>query len=137
LEYTPGTQASFSKTITEADVSNFSGLTGDFSPLHLDAEFSRQTRYGRRIVQPMLAAGLISAVMNTRLPGPCAIPLSHHIEFLDPIFIGDTLTAQVEVLAWQPEKNLITLKTSCRNQDSRQVVAGQAVMMILKEVMIP
>jgi acyl dehydratase len=69
------------------------------------------------------------------LPGPGAICLSQQIEYLGPIFIGDTITAVVEVTAWQPEKHLITLKTTCNNQDSRQVITGQAVMMFLKEVM--
>ena len=135
LDFAVGAQASFTKTITDADVSLFAGLTGDFSPLHMDAVFAQRTRYGRRTAQPMLAGGLISAVLDTQLPGPYAVCLSQHIEFLIPIYIGDTLTAQVEVVSWLPEKKLITLKTCCTNQEARQVVTGQAVLMMLKEVM--
>ena len=130
----PGSRASFTKTITEADVTTLAGVTGDFNPLHVDAEYARQTRYGQRTAHPLLASGLISAVLNTRLPGPGAICLSQQIEYLGPIFIGDTITAVVEVTAWQPEKHLITLKTTCSNQDARQVLTGQAVLMFLKEV---
>jgi len=131
----PGSRASFAKTITEADVTTLAGVTGDFNPLHVDAEFARRTRYHQRTAHPMLASGLISAVLNTRLPGPGTICLSQQIEYLGPIFIGDTITAEVEVTSWLPEKNLITLRTTCSNQDARQVITGQAVMMVLKEVM--
>jgi len=132
--YIPGSRASFSKTIMEADVTTIAGVTGDFDPLHMDAEYARQTRYGRRTAHPLLASGLILAVLHNRLPGPGAICLSQQVEYLSPIFIGDTITAQVEVLAWQPEKYLVTMKTTCSNQDARQVLTGQAVLMFLKEV---
>jgi 3-hydroxybutyryl-CoA dehydratase len=125
-----GQRASFSKTLTEADVSSFAGLIGDFNPIHVDAEYARKTRFGRRVAQGMLAGGLISAVLSNKLPGPGAVYLSQQIEFLAPIFIGDTITACVEVLAWQPEKRLVTLRTECYNQDERQVITGQAVLLV-------
>jgi 3-hydroxybutyryl-CoA dehydratase len=125
-----GQRASFSKTVTEADVSSFAGLIGDFNPIHVDAEYARKTRFGRRVAQGMLAGGLISAVLGNKLPGPGAVYLSQQIEFLAPIFIGDTITASVEVLAWQPEKRLVTLRTDCHNQDERQVITGQAVLLV-------
>ena len=135
MRYPVGMKASFSKTVSEADVTSFAGLTGDFGALHVDAEYARRTRYGKRTAHEIMAAGLISAVLSTRLPGPGAVCLSQQLEFLAPIFIGDTITAQVEVTAWQPEKYILTLKTVCSNQDARQVVTGQAVLMLLKEVM--
>jgi 3-hydroxybutyryl-CoA dehydratase len=125
-----GQRATFSKTVTEADVSSFAGLIGDFNPIHVDAEYARKTRFGRRVAQGMLAGGLISAVLSNKLPGPGAVYLSQQIEFLAPIFIGDTITACVEILAWQPEKRLVTLRTECYNQDDRQVVTGQAVLLV-------
>lgn len=128
--FTLGQRASFTKTLTEADVSAFAGLVGDFDPLHVDAEYARKSRFGRRTVHGLLAAGLISAVLHNRLPGLGALYLNQQLEFLAPIFIGDTITAEVEVVAWQPEKHLITLKTNCVNQHARQVIAGQAVLMI-------
>jgi 3-hydroxybutyryl-CoA dehydratase len=130
---TPGSRACFSKTITEADVTSMAGITGDFDPLHMDAEYARRTRYGRRTAHPLLAAGLIMAVLHSRLPGPGAICLSQQLEYLEPIFIGDTLTAEVEVITFEPEKHLVIVKTTCRNQDARQVLTGQAALMFLKE----
>jgi 3-hydroxybutyryl-CoA dehydratase len=133
---TPGASDSFSKTITESDVATFAGLVGDFNPQHVDAEYARRSRLGRRTAHNMLAGGMISAVINTRLPGPGCTWLSQQLEFLAPIFIGDTLTARVEVIAWEPERRLVTLKTDCHNQDDRQVVAGQATL-IVPEVVEP
>ena len=125
-----GEQASFTKTVTEADVSTFAGMFGDFNPLHVDAEYARKSRFGRRIAHGMYSGGLISAVLGSRLPGPGAIYLSQQIEFLAPVFIGDTITAIAEVIGWQPEKRIITLKTDCLNQDQKQVVTGKAVLLV-------
>jgi len=125
-----GEQASFSKTVTETDVTTFAGLIGDFNPLHVDAEYARQSRFGRRIAHGMLAGGLISAALGNSLPGPGAIYLSQQLEFLAPVYIGDTITAVVEVIAWRSDKRIITLKTDCHNQHDKQVVTGKAVLMV-------
>jgi 3-hydroxybutyryl-CoA dehydratase len=127
-----GERASFSKTVTESDVTTFAGLIGDFNPLHVDAEYARQTRFGRRIAHGMFTGGLISAALGNRLPGPGSIYLSQQIEFLAPVYIGDTITATVEVVSWRPDKRIITLKTDCHNQHDKQVVTGQAVLLVDK-----
>lgn len=124
-----GQRASFTKTVTEADVSTFAGLIGDFNPLHVDAEYASRSRFGQRVAHGMLTGGLISAVLGNKLPGPGAIYLSQQIEFLAPVFIGDTITATVEVSAWRPDKRIITLKTDCYKQDGKQVVTGKAVLL--------
>ena len=129
-DFQVGEQASFTKTVTEADVTTFAGLIGDFNPLHVDAEYARKSRFGRRIAHGMFAGGLISAVLGNRLPGPGSIYLSQQIEFLAPVFIGDTITATAEVTEWRPDKWIITLKTDCLNQDQVQVVTGKAVLMV-------
>jgi 3-hydroxybutyryl-CoA dehydratase len=129
-----GKRASFRKTITESDVATFAGLVGDFNPQHVDEEYARQSRIGRRTAHGILAVGLISTVVNTRLPGPGCTWLSQQIEFLAPVFIGDTITAEVEVVSWESERRLLTLKTDCRNQEDRQVVAGQATLIVPVEL---
>jgi 3-hydroxybutyryl-CoA dehydratase len=125
-----GQQASFTKTVTEADLTTFAGLIGDFNPLHVNAEYARKSRFGQRVAHGMFTAGLISAVLGNKLPGPGAIYLSQQIEFLAPVFIGDTITATVEVSAWRPEKRIITLKTDAYNQTEKQVVTGKAVLLV-------
>jgi 3-hydroxybutyryl-CoA dehydratase len=136
-DYKVGQRASFSKTLTEADISAYSGLVGDFNPHHADAEFARRSKFGRRTVHEMLAGGLISSVLSNKLPGPTGLYLNQQLEFLAPVFIGDTITAIVEVTTWQPEKRLITLKTECINQEGRQVITGQAVLIIQDSLGFP
>jgi len=125
-----GQRDSFSKTVTEADVTTFAGLIGDFNPIHVDAEYARKSRFGRRVAHGMFTGGLISSVLGNKLPGPGAIYLSQQIEFLAPVYIGDTITATVEVSEWRPEKRIITLKTDAYNQDDKQVVTGKAVLLV-------
>jgi 3-hydroxybutyryl-CoA dehydratase len=125
-----GQQASFTKTVTESDVTTFAGLIGDFNPIHVDAEYARKSRFGRRVAHGIFTAGLISAVLGTKLPGPGAIYLSQQLEFLAPVYIGDTITAKVGVTSWRAEKRIITLKTDAYNQKERQVVTGKAVLLV-------
>ena len=125
-----GQRATFTKTVTESDVTTFAGLIGDFNPIHVDAEYARKSRFGQRVAHGMFTGGLISAVLGNKLPGPGAIYLSQQIEFLAPVFIGDTITATVEVSAWRPEKRIITLKTDAYNQAEEQVVTGKAVLLL-------
>lgn len=128
--FTVGEHASVSKTISEADVVLFAGVTGDFNPVHLDAEFAKGTRFGARIAHGMLSAGLISAVLGMKLPGPGAIYLGQEIKFLKPVFIGDTVTARVEVLEFDAEKRRLTAKTECSNQKSEVVLTGTAKLLV-------
>jgi 3-hydroxybutyryl-CoA dehydratase len=125
-----GQRAELTKTVTESDVTAFAGLIGDVNPIHVDEEYARKSRFGRRIAHGMLTAGLISAVLGNELPGEGAIYLSQQIEFLAPVYIGDTVTAVAEVESWRPAKRIITLKTDCYNQDDTQVVTGKAVLLV-------
>jgi acyl dehydratase len=125
-----GQRASFAKTVTESDVTTFAGLIGDFNPIHVDAEYARKSRFGQRVAHGMFTGGLISAVLGNKLPGPGSIYLSQQIEFLAPVFIGDTITATVEVTSWRQDKRILTLKTDCYNQAQKQVVTGQAVLLV-------
>lgn len=125
-----GDQASVTKTITESDVDTFAELIGDFNPLHVDEAFARKSRFGGRIAHGAFTAGLISAALGNELPGPGGIYLSQSIDFLAPVYLGDTITAVVTVSAWRPEKKLITLKTEAFNQDEKQVASGEAVLLV-------
>jgi 3-hydroxybutyryl-CoA dehydratase len=124
-----GDWAEFSKTVTEADVVLFAGVTGDFNPAHVDQVWASRTRFGGRIVHGILSAGLISAAIGTRLPGPGSIYLSQELKFLAPVRIGDTLTARVEVLEILERRNRTRLGTQVRNQEGTLVVDGTAWVM--------
>jgi 3-hydroxybutyryl-CoA dehydratase len=124
-----GDKASFSKTISEADVYGFAGITGDFNPVHVNAEFAAGSRFKQRIAHGMLSASLISTVLGTDLPGINTIYLSQEVKFTAPVFLGDTLTAEAEVVEKVENKNILILKTTVVNQDGKLVVDGQARVM--------
>lgn len=124
-----GMRDSFAKTVTEADIVLFAGVTGDTNPVHIDAEAAATTMFKQRIAHGMLSAGFVSAVLGTRLPGPGCIYLSQSLKFLAPVMIGDTVKAVCEVTAVVAEKKRVTLKTSCYVRD-KLVLDGEAVMMV-------
>ena len=129
-EFAPGQKASLTKTISEADVYAFAGVTGDFNPLHVNAEVARQSRFGERIAHGILTAGLISAVLGTRLPGPGGIYLSQSLKFLKPVRFGDTITATAEVVSYRSDKRILTLRTSCTNHRGETVAEGESVLLV-------
>lgn len=125
----PGMAAESAKTVTEADVVLFAGVTGDFNPVHVNEEYARETMFKGRIVHGMFSAGLISAVLGTKLPGPGAVYVNQLLKFKAPVHIGDTVTARVEVLSKIPEKRFVTMRTSC-SVGGRLVVDGEATLMV-------
>ncbi|MGM0417881.1 MAG: MaoC family dehydratase [Thermodesulfobacteriota bacterium] len=132
-EMSVGDYAEFTKTVSESDVYQFAGVTGDFNPAHVNEEFAKETMFKGRIAHGMLSAGFISAVLGTKLPGPGCIYLKQELSFLAPVKIGDTVTATVEVKELIADKNRVILRTYCKNQDGREVLDGEAVMMAPKK----
>jgi len=117
----------FAKTISESDVYLFSGITGDMNPMHVNAEYAAQTKFGRRIAHGLLVAGMLGNVLGNRLPGVGTVYVSQELRFLAPTFIGDTVTARVEVVEVTDSPKRVKLKTTCTNQDGVVVVDGFAV----------
>jgi 3-hydroxybutyryl-CoA dehydratase len=122
-----GDTASFSKTVTESDIVSYAGRTGDFNPVHIDAEFARESMFKERVAHGMLVAGFISAVLGTQLPGPNAIYMGQTLEFKLPVKIGDTVTAEVTVAEKRDDKRILKLTTTVSNQRGELVVDGSAV----------
>ncbi|WP_293267898.1 MaoC family dehydratase [Neptunomonas sp.] len=108
-----GQTASYAKTITEADVVLFAGISGDDNPVHINAEYAAETMFKDRIVHGMFSAALISAVLGTRMPGPGAIYIDQQISFKAPVYIGDTVTATATVMEINEQRRRVTLKTVC------------------------
>ncbi|QEK12937.1 MaoC family dehydratase [Crassaminicella thermophila] len=122
-----GDTASLSKIITEEDITGFANVTGDYNPIHLDTDFASKTMFKKRIAHGMLTSSLISAVLGTELPGANTLYLSQNMKFLAPAYIGDQLTAVVEVKEKRDEKRILILKTIVRNQSGTEIVSGEAV----------
>lgn len=122
-----GQQASRTRTISDADIRAFAQASGDANRIHLDDAYAAASRFGRRIAHGMLTAGVISAVLGNDLPGPGTIYLSQQLRFRAPVFIGDTITATVEVTEYREDKRIATLRTTVVNQDDVLVLEGEAV----------
>jgi 3-hydroxybutyryl-CoA dehydratase len=126
-----GHKVSFTKTVTDADIVAFAQASGDDQPLHLDDSFGVRTRFGKKIAHGMLSAGFISAALGTRLyPQGIVIYMGQSLQFRRPVSVGDTITAEVEVLTADPEKNVLTLRTDCTNQAGDVVTRGEATVML-------
>lgn len=124
-----GDSAEISKTISETDIYNFAGICGDFNPLHVDEEFASKTPFKKRIAHGMLCASLISTLLGTTLPGKNTIYMEQNLKFKAPVYIGDTITAKIEVIDLIQEKNIAILKTEAYNQAGEIVIDGQATVM--------
>jgi len=124
--YKVGDAAEMTKVISEEDVFLFAGITGDRNPIHISEEYAPKTRFGERIAHGSLTAGLISAVIGMKLPGPGCLYLSQTLDFLAPVKIGDGITARAEIVEVISEKRL-RMRTQCFNHKKVIVIDGEAV----------
>jgi 3-hydroxybutyryl-CoA dehydratase len=122
-----GDTAEFTKTVSEADIYMYAGVTGDVNPAHIDEVYASNTFFKTRIAHGMLLAGFISTVLGNKLPGNGTIYMKQEVEFLAPVRIGDTVTARAEVVEIIQDKNRALLRTTCVNQDGVTVVDGEAL----------
>jgi len=127
-EMNVGQSASMSKTVTEADIILFAGITGDFNPAHIDEEYAKQSMFKGRIAHGMLSAGFISATLAMKLPGPGTIYLGQNMKFKAPVKIGDTVKTTVTITDINLEKKIVKLDTVCSVGDTK-VVVGDCTMM--------
>lgn len=124
-----GMKESISKVITEKNVNIFAEISSDTNPIHLDEEYASKTIFKKRIAHGILTTGLISAVLGTKLPGEGAIYLSQEIKFLAPVYLDDMITATVEVTELNEVKRKVTVSTICTNQEGKEVITGQAILL--------
>ena len=125
----PGMSASFGKTVSEADIVMFAGVSGDTNPVHLNQAFAEQTPFKTRIAHGMLSAGFISTVFGTKLPGPGSIYMSQTLRFKAPVKIGDTVTATCTVTEVILEKRRAVFSTICKVGET-VVIEGEAMIMV-------
>ena len=124
-----GASASFTKTVTEADIAKYAEISGDTNPVHLDADYAATTMFRERIAHGMLTAGFISAAFGTQLPGPGSIYVNQSLKFKAPVKIDDEVTATVTVTGKVPEKKFVTFSTVC-TVDGKSVLEGEATLMV-------
>ena len=124
-----GMAAVYAKTITEADIVMFAGISGDTNPVHLDAHFAGQTAFKGRIAHGMLSASFISTVLGTRLPGPGCIYLSQTLKFRAPVKAGETVTARVTIKDVNTDNKRVGFDTVCTVDDT-VVIDGEALLLV-------
>ncbi len=121
-----GDTASFTKTLTETDLYLFCGISGDFNPLHVDEMYASKALFKKKVLHGLLVASFISNVLGMKLPGPGTIYLYQNLKFFAPVYLGDTITASVEVLEKINAKRHVILRTFCVNQEGKCVIDGEA-----------
>lgn len=124
-----GMSGVYAKTITDADIVLFAGMSGDTNPVHLNHEFAAETMFEGRIAHGMLSASFISTVLGTKMPGPGCIYLSQTLKFKAPVRSGETVTAKVTITKLVPEKRFAELETTCLVA-GKPVITGEALVMV-------
>ena len=123
---TVGQKASRSLTLTQRHVETFAELTGDYNPLHFDEDFARRTRFGALVVQGGLTTGLLHAIVAMDVPGPGSVFLSQQWKFTAPVYVDDTITAEVEVLSVHATKPVTQIRAVVTRQTGETVLEGEA-----------
>jgi acyl dehydratase len=126
MPITVGQKAERSLTLTAEHVKTFAELTGDYNPLHFDSEFAARTKFQKLIVQGGLTTGLLHALVAMDMPGPGTVFLSQSWKFTAPVYIGDTITAEAEVLSVHPTKPVTQLRIRVVRQTGEIVLEGEA-----------
>jgi 3-hydroxybutyryl-CoA dehydratase len=128
-ELSVGDSARFTKTVTETDVAFFAAISGDFNPVHVDAEWAKTSLFGARVAHGPLTLALAAGVLGMELPGVGTIAVSNHIDYRRPVYIGDTITTRAEISERDVERNRVTVALTWTNQDGERVADGHAVVM--------
>lgn len=123
-----GKVAHFSKTLSESDLYLYAGITGDLNPVHVNEEYAKNTKFGKRIAHGLLTASFICMPLGMYLPGPGTIQISQYLEFLRPVFIGDTINVSLEVVEIL-EKGRIKIRTFLTNQNNEAIIDGYAIVL--------
>lgn len=124
---TVGTRATWTRTFTAREVEAFAEISGDRNPLHFDPDFAARTPFGRRVVHGGLTAGLFNALVAEVLPGPGSVFLHQEWDYPAPVFIGDTVTAEAEVIEARADKPITRLRCVARRDDGTEVLRGECL----------
>ncbi len=124
-----GDEAEIVRVAAERDIAGFVDAVGDDNPIHSDPAYAADSMFKERIAPGIWTAGLISAVIGTRLPGPGTIYVSQDLRFVRPVKLGDAIRARVQVIETNRERNRVRLRTVCQNQRGEDVLTGEALVM--------
>jgi 3-hydroxybutyryl-CoA dehydratase len=128
-EITPGMSASMSHVVTDGDVRKFAEVSGDYNPVHLDEDYAKDSRFGRRIAHGLFSASFFSGLFGTKLPGRGCVYAAQNLKFRRPVYIGDTVVATVTVLSVDAIKKRVLFSTVC-SVEGKEVILGDAEIFI-------
>ncbi|MGH2381725.1 MAG: MaoC family dehydratase [Candidatus Limnocylindria bacterium] len=134
MSWTPpavGVRATWTRTFTADDVEAFARISGDRNPLHFDHDFTARTRLGRLVVQGGLTTGLFNALVAMELPGPGSVFLHQEWDYPSPVYIGDTILAEAEVIEARTDKPITRLRCVARRDDGTEVLRGECLVYTL------
>ena len=131
-DITIGMEAEYSQTITDSDIKNFAGLSGDRNSVHLDEEYANNSRFKKRIAHGLLSASFFSALFGTKIPGEGCVYVSQNLKFLRPVYINDTVKATVKVISINLDNRRVFFRTFCK-VNNKLVIDGDAELYIPKE----
>ena len=117
------------RSFSYTDVEQFSKLSGDVNPIHLDAALAAQSIFEKPIVQGLLVSSLFSAIIANHLPGPGSIYLHQSLNFKAPVFHDTLVIAQIEIISKKPDKPIFELKTTCTNEKGEVLIEGMAIVL--------
>jgi acyl dehydratase len=124
-----GFKASVTVKVTDKMVRQFAEMSGDFNPIHLDDDYAKTTRFGRRIAHGMIVGALISRTLNEKIGGG-GVYLGQNLKFVNPVFIDDTVTIEISITGLRKEKGIATVETIAKKQTGEIVVKGEAIIMM-------
>jgi acyl dehydratase len=127
-----GTKATWTRTVTAEEVELYARITGDRNPLHFDEAFAASTRFGRLVAQGGIAAGLFNALVAMELPGAGSVFLHQEWDYPAPVYVGDTVTAEAEVIEARADKPITRLRCVARNQDGAEVLTGRCLVYTMR-----
>jgi acyl dehydratase len=122
-----GSRATWTRTFTEEEVELYARITGDRNPLHFDPDYAGRTRVGRLVVQGGLTTGLFNALVAMELPGAGSVFLHQEWDYPAPVFVGDTVTAEAEVIEARGDKPITKLRCVARREDGTEVLTGECL----------
>ena len=124
-----GMEVSYSQTITDSDVKDFAGISGDRNPVHMDEEYASNSRYKKRIAHGLMSASYFSALFGTKIPGEGCVYVSQSLQFKRPVYLGDTVTATVIVKEVNLDKKRVFFRTICKVKN-KIVIDGEAELFV-------
>src|SRR5918999_1033761 len=122
-----GARATWTRTVTAEDVELYGRITGDRNPLHFDEDFAASTKFGHLVAQGGLATGLFNALVAMRLPGAGSVFLHQEWDYPAPVYVGDTVTAEAEVIEARSDKPITRLRCLARREDGTEVLRGECI----------